>query len=405
MHDHALITQTVALHADSLLRVARRYTHCDADAEDAYQRALEIFVKSAHRLDAATVHKWLHTVVKHEAWAVREQRSRYVGVDDELTLDALDDGRHVASVEERSERFEELTRAAEALGRLKPQEVTALVLKAQGLSYKEIAERQGWTYTKVNRCITEGRRSFLQRYEGIGSGAECERWAEVLSAMADGEATAQQLVDVRPHLRNCSGCRAMLGGMQSSGAAVAGVLPPALLTGGGAGTAFWERLHELVLGAQERLVAPVMKAQGALEAASATKVAAVAASAAAIAGGGVAVERGTDPAGAQTANPPAAAVTAQQPQAASAAPTTAPDPSGATAPEPANEPATVPPREEAAETPAPGAEFSAEGAAAGGAGTPEVTDAPSAGEFSAADGPAAPEPEAAGAADEFGFGG
>jgi hypothetical protein len=35
------------------------------------------------------------------------------------------------------------------------QEVRALVLKAHGYSYKEIAETTGWTDTKVNRCLTE----------------------------------------------------------------------------------------------------------------------------------------------------------------------------------------------------------------------------------------------------------
>ena len=39
-----LVVAVVREHADSLLRVARRYTACAADAEDAYQRALEIFV-------------------------------------------------------------------------------------------------------------------------------------------------------------------------------------------------------------------------------------------------------------------------------------------------------------------------------------------------------------------------
>jgi hypothetical protein len=57
-------------------------------------------------------------------------------------------------------------------------------------------------HTKVNRCLAVGRKSFLQRYAGIESGAECERWAAVLSAMVDGEASAADLVDVRPHLRN-----------------------------------------------------------------------------------------------------------------------------------------------------------------------------------------------------------
>jgi len=284
-----LVVATVQQHAESLLRVARRYTDCPADAEDAYQRALEILVKSAHRLDPETVHKWLHTVLKHEAFAVREQRSRLVGVPDEDALDALDDARHVASVEERSERFDELTRAAEALQRCKPQEVTALVLKAQGLSYAEIAEREGWTYTKVNRSLTEGRRAFLSRFAAIEAGEECERWAPVLSTMADGEAKARDVMEVRPHLRNCAACRATLADMRRAPAAAAALLPAGLV-GAPASGGLVDRLAELAFAVQERVVAPLLKAQTALETAGVTKIAAVAASTVAIAGGGVAAQ-------------------------------------------------------------------------------------------------------------------
>ena len=31
------------------------------------------------------------------------------------------------------------------------------MMKAHSLSYEEIGERNGWSYTKVNRAITEGR--------------------------------------------------------------------------------------------------------------------------------------------------------------------------------------------------------------------------------------------------------
>jgi hypothetical protein len=36
------------------------------------------------------------------------------------------------------------------------------VLRAAGYSYREIGERQGWTYIKVNRCIAEGRAALRQ---------------------------------------------------------------------------------------------------------------------------------------------------------------------------------------------------------------------------------------------------
>ena len=100
--------------------------------------------------------------------------------------------------DERLASFDLVGRAAEALQRLKPQELRALWLKAQGHSYNEISALTGWSYTKVNRCLTEGRRSFLSRYANIESGAECARWLPVLSAMVDGEASARAAHGVAP---------------------------------------------------------------------------------------------------------------------------------------------------------------------------------------------------------------
>jgi hypothetical protein len=54
-----LILRTVAAHADSLLRTARRFSICPDDAQDAYQRALEIFMGHAERLDAERAAGWL----------------------------------------------------------------------------------------------------------------------------------------------------------------------------------------------------------------------------------------------------------------------------------------------------------------------------------------------------------
>jgi len=40
---------------------------------------------------------------------------------------------------------------------LKRDERRALSLLAFGYSYREICEQTGWSYTKVNRCLAEGR--------------------------------------------------------------------------------------------------------------------------------------------------------------------------------------------------------------------------------------------------------
>jgi DNA-directed RNA polymerase specialized sigma24 family protein len=54
-----LILRTIAAHAESLLRTARRHSLCADDAQDAYQRAIEIFMGHAQRLDAARAPGWL----------------------------------------------------------------------------------------------------------------------------------------------------------------------------------------------------------------------------------------------------------------------------------------------------------------------------------------------------------
>ena len=48
--DDALVVETVTRHAAALLRTARRHSLCLDDAHDAYQRALEIFLRRAGHL-------------------------------------------------------------------------------------------------------------------------------------------------------------------------------------------------------------------------------------------------------------------------------------------------------------------------------------------------------------------
>ena len=164
----------------------------------------------------------------------------------------------------------------------------------QGHSYQEICELTGWTYTKVNRCLTEGRKRFFARYEGIESGAECERWAPVLSAVADGEASTQDMLAVRPHLRNCTGCRATLREFRAAPVGLGAVVPIAAVVAsqpaGSSDLGLVMRVYEAVMGGvHERVAHSAQKLQASVEAASTGKLAAVAASATAIAGGGVAV--------------------------------------------------------------------------------------------------------------------
>jgi RNA polymerase sigma factor (sigma-70 family) len=203
---HRRVAGVAARHERTLLRVARQASLCHDDALDAYQRALEIFVRRVATVDPATEVAWLKVVVRHEAMAIRRARSEAVA-DGELDLDAFVPGPE-RSVEDQIASGERVRRSAEALRALKADEAKALMMKAHGLSYEEIGERNGWSYTKVNRAITEGRRRFIKAYEGIESGEECERFVPIVQALSTGSATAAQVLEIRPHLRHCTACRA-----------------------------------------------------------------------------------------------------------------------------------------------------------------------------------------------------
>jgi DNA-directed RNA polymerase specialized sigma24 family protein len=132
-----MVLQTVATHAESLLRTAYRHSFCADDAHDAYQRGMEIFMRRARTLDPQHVDRWLHVVVKREAAAVRRDRAQQVASED-IDFDRHE-ASHVASPEERMLTADRTTRAAEALRRLKPQELRAIWLKALGHSYADAA--------------------------------------------------------------------------------------------------------------------------------------------------------------------------------------------------------------------------------------------------------------------------
>jgi RNA polymerase sigma factor (sigma-70 family) len=312
-------------HGATIMATARRFAATPEDAEDAYQRGVEILLTKAPTTAEDELLPWLRTVVKHEAWSLRRQRQRAAPVADDGRLpDPPSEG---ALTHDQAERIDRLRVGAEALKQLKPQEIRALVLRAEGYSYKQIQELTGWTYTKVNRCLTEGRQAFLARVAGIEAGAECERLAPLLSRLADGEAKADDLTALRPHIRTCLSCRAALREYRSAPRTAAALVPVAVF-------AVPDRTAVLEAPARvlEGLASWAQKAQSAVEMASAQKVAAVAASTAVIAGGGTAitveeVERRSDPPKAEmrsarahrppappTPSPPAPAAPAPAPQ-------------------------------------------------------------------------------------------
>lgn len=222
--------ELISAHESSLRRTARRYSICADDADDAFQRALEILLVKAPTDDLRELIRWMTTVVKHEALKVRQSRERTVAPRGRGDRDSEDDW--VALIPSDGdgtgalvERREKVARSREALQALKPQELRALTLLAEGYSYEEIGTMTGFSRTRVNRCLAEGRERFRAMMGRSESGDRCEEMAPTLSAFCDGEASGREVAALREHLRACARCRATLRAYRAAPRAAAALAP------------------------------------------------------------------------------------------------------------------------------------------------------------------------------------
>lgn len=242
--------ELVAREDAELRQTARRFSLCEADAEDAYQRALEILLVKAPSERPRELIRWTKTVVKHEALAIRRHRERLLGVSGDGAEDPIERLQaRGAETDERIERREDVARSREALQALKPAELRALTLLAAGFSYAEIGEITGFTHTKINRCLAEGRERFRRVLADSEDGSRCAELLPLLSAYCDGESSGAEEAVVREHLRACAACRATMRAYRAAPAAVA-ALAPALPP---VSRSLIERAQELLLGLHARL--------------------------------------------------------------------------------------------------------------------------------------------------------
>lgn len=244
--------ETYARHEQTLRRQARRFSLCADDADEALQRALEILLRKAPTTDPRELIRWTQTVVKHEALAVRRERERMLSGpaaasgDDEVDWVALIPAES-AGPAERAERQEAIARSREALQALKPQELRALSLLAEGYTYKEIGEITGFSQTKINRCLAEGRERFRSLIARSEDGRRCTELRPWLSAYCDGEASGAEAAELREHLRACGHCRATLRAYRAVPAAAAALAPTLPLH-----RSLFERAHEAAVGLASR---------------------------------------------------------------------------------------------------------------------------------------------------------
>jgi RNA polymerase sigma factor (sigma-70 family) len=258
--------ELIARRGAELRQVARRYSLCEEDAEDAYQRALEILLLKAPSERPRDLIRWTRTVVKHEALALRANRERLLGTGEDEPEDSL--ARLPAAnpePEERLERRERIARSREALRALKPAEQRSLTLLAAGYTYAEIGQITGYSNRKVERSLVEGRERFRRLLAAGEEGARCAQLRPLLSVYCDREASAAQSAAVREHLRACAACRATMRAYRAAPATVAALAPSLPLS-----RSLLERAQELLLGVQARLPGGGATGEGATQVATAS---------------------------------------------------------------------------------------------------------------------------------------
>jgi DNA-directed RNA polymerase specialized sigma24 family protein len=137
------------------LSVARRHSLCDDDAWEALERSFEIALRRRNSIRPETASAWFATVVRHEAMRVRRGRYR------ELPIDAAAYDLAAEQPEPERQADPRLAALRAAMRQLKPDERRALILfygmDADGRRYRHLMRITGWSYTKVNRCLSEGR--------------------------------------------------------------------------------------------------------------------------------------------------------------------------------------------------------------------------------------------------------
>jgi RNA polymerase sigma factor (sigma-70 family) len=147
-----------------LLRIATRNAANREDATEAVQFAFAAFIEKYNLDSGSPPLGWLTLTLQRRCWALRRVWHLDRSAGQEAVSGSEGPGFSIADLPaqtagpgETIERAEYVLEARQRLAQLKPAERRALGLIAAGYSYREVGEITGFSYTKINRCASEGR--------------------------------------------------------------------------------------------------------------------------------------------------------------------------------------------------------------------------------------------------------
>lgn len=160
--------EAFTLHHRAVFRTARAVVRDAALAEDVTQ---EVFLRLFNQLDAPPGEEWLRAwllrVTLNVARNTLRGQSRSVARDNEYHKANTAEGWFPAP-EEDYERRLAIEEARRALEKIKEPMRSCLLLKQQGLSYREIASTLSIKETNVGSLVARGRKEFARVYGKIG---------------------------------------------------------------------------------------------------------------------------------------------------------------------------------------------------------------------------------------------
>jgi RNA polymerase sigma-70 factor (ECF subfamily) len=159
--------EAFTLHHRTVFRAARSVVHDCGLAEDVTQ---EVFIRLYKHMDsikdAEMLRPWLIRVALNVAKNTLRGNIRANTRDENYVKESVENS--VYSVESEFEQQAEISEINRALSKIKEPLRSCLVLKQQGMSYREIAESLSLNEASIGTFVARARQEFMRFYGKIG---------------------------------------------------------------------------------------------------------------------------------------------------------------------------------------------------------------------------------------------
>lgn len=158
--------EAFSLHHRTVFRAARSVVQDAGLAEDVTQEVFLKLYKHHELIDQEMLRPWLIRVALNEAKNTLRTKIRANNRDENYVKETVESS--VFSVEDEFEEKAGISEISRALGKIKEPLRSCLMLKQQGLSYREIAQSLDLNETSIGTYVARARSEFMRFYGKVG---------------------------------------------------------------------------------------------------------------------------------------------------------------------------------------------------------------------------------------------